>query len=320
MKKLSRSVFRHRRRRSRRPRSGTRFLVVLLFVAAAAVTWQFARQQPVATFLFLFIAEFQAGSERQDQRNYVGELHEVCLVLRPPYLFVFGYSGRSWKRGRSARDRRTRSGGGAALPGIRLRARPSGDSFRKAVDVRCLPHRRQGVLDPQENFAASRRNPDQRRKNWARTRCGNRVAIAPLGPPAIVDPLESDFDQPLFSNDMVTNEVDPKPETYAAAIPNGSPAAGNTLQPTPTTNGLCRSSFFPVCALGLVAGSSSGCPHPPLAVAPEPGTMLLLSWGLIGVYWKSRKSREAINATLNQVQAESVPDRPPYWQVGILFA
>src|SRR5258708_28355146 len=66
----------------------------------------------------------------------------------------------------------------------------------------------------------------------ARTRCGNRVAVAPLGPPAIMDPLESDFNQPLFANDMVTNTVEPQTEAYAAALPSTPSDVANTLQPT----------------------------------------------------------------------------------------
>jgi hypothetical protein len=114
----------------------------------------------------------------------------------------------------------------------------------------------------------------------ARTRCGNRVAMAALGPPAFVEPLEADFNQPLFSNDMVTQEVDPKPETYAAVLPDDAktllPAKRKKIAP-----------FFILPVFGLPGGSS----HTPLAVAPEPGTMLLLSSGLAGVFWKVRKSR-----------------------------
>jgi len=66
----------------------------------------------------------------------------------------------------------------------------------------------------------------------ARTRCGNRVAVAPLGPPAIMDPLEADFNQPLFSNDMVTDAVEPQPEAYTTALPSAPPDAGNALLPT----------------------------------------------------------------------------------------
>ncbi len=115
----------------------------------------------------------------------------------------------------------------------------------------------------------------------ARTRCGNRVAVAPLGPPAIMDPLISDFDQPLFSNEMVTNAVEPQTEAYAATIPGA-------LQPTKNRKRLVPLFFLPLAGF---PGGFSGSSHTPLAVAPEPGTLLLLSSGLAGVYWKSRKSR-----------------------------
>jgi hypothetical protein len=124
----------------------------------------------------------------------------------------------------------------------------------------------------------------------ARTRCGNRVSVAPLGPQGIIDPLESDFDQPLFSNEMVTNAAEPKPEAYAAVIPSAQPEVGNALQPKNHRKSFAPLLFLPPLA-GLAAGSSSPSSHTPLAVAPEPGTMLLLSSGLAGVYLKLRKSR-----------------------------
>ena len=121
------------------------------------------------------------------------------------------------------------------------------------------------------------------------------AAIASLSPrlalPQSMDPLEADFDQPLFSNDMVTNEVDPEPATYAAALPVS--AAGSKYAAAHSQ----RKRFIPLFLLpfaGFPGGGSpsSPAPHtPPLAVAPEPGTLLLLSTGLAGVYWKSRKSR-----------------------------
>jgi len=118
----------------------------------------------------------------------------------------------------------------------------------------------------------------------ARTRCGNRIAVAPLGPPALAEPAEADLDQPLFSNDMVTHEVDPQTETYAAVIPMAAPVEGNALQPTKRK----AIPFFILPFFGLPGGGSS---HPPLAVTPEPATLLLFSSGLAGVYWKSRKAR-----------------------------
>lgn len=115
----------------------------------------------------------------------------------------------------------------------------------------------------------------------ARTRCGNRVAVAPLGPHAIVGPTAADLDQPLFSNDMVTNAVETQPAAYATSLPE----AANALQPTTH-----RKRFIPFFFLPFVPWPS-GSSHPPLAVAPEPATLLLFSTGLAGVYWKARKSR-----------------------------
>lgn len=115
----------------------------------------------------------------------------------------------------------------------------------------------------------------------ARTRYENRVAIAPLGPPALVDPVQADFNQPLFSNEMVTHEVEPQLETYAAALPDEA----NTLPPTKRKRVI---PFFVLPFIGLPGGGSFS--HTPLAVVPEPGT-LLLSTGPVGGYWKVWKSR-----------------------------
>jgi hypothetical protein len=120
----------------------------------------------------------------------------------------------------------------------------------------------------------------------ARTRCGNRVAVAPLGPPAMVDPSPADFDQPLLSNDMVTPEVEPQIAPYVPSVPTLLPDAANTLQPTHRRKRFIPLFFVP---LGGFGGSSSS--HTPLAVAPEPATLLLLSTGLVGVYWGARRSR-----------------------------
>ncbi len=116
----------------------------------------------------------------------------------------------------------------------------------------------------------------------ARTRCGNRIAMTPLGPPAMVEPVEADFSEPLFANDMVTHEVEPQPQTYAAALPQEAKSLQSARRGRMVP-------FFLLPFFGVPHGGSSS--HTPLAVAPEPGTMLLLSSGLVGVYWKARKAR-----------------------------
>jgi hypothetical protein len=49
LKDRSVSVCRYRHQRRHRLHAGTKFLVLLLFVAATTVTWQFARQQQVSS-------------------------------------------------------------------------------------------------------------------------------------------------------------------------------------------------------------------------------------------------------------------------------
>jgi hypothetical protein len=109
--------------------------------------------------------------------------------------------------------------------------------------------------------------------------------MAALGPPAIVEPVEADFNEPLFSNDMVTREAEPQLDAYAAALP----VQANSLQ---AVGHRSMAPFFLLPFFGLPGGGGGGgLSHTPLAVTPEPGTMLLLSSGLVGVYWKARKSR-----------------------------
>ena len=85
---------------------------------------------------------------------------------------------------------------------------------------------------------------------------------------------------------MVTPAADPQPEAYAAVIPMGAPIGANALQPTKRKGWFhfssCRFLARPAVAVVL--------PHTPLAVTPEPGTLLLFSSGLAGVFWKLRKS------------------------------
>ena len=292
MKKLSVGVSRHRRRRSRRPRSGTKFLALLLFVAAAAVTWQFARQQPVARMSHSSTQNVGAAGEVGEENTTSASYTQFSSSPgRPTYLYSIIPGGVG-----SVDDLRE-----IAEHDPVVAQHFQGFDYEHAhlvtVSEKQLMYvayrtgdkvywtRKKISLHPGETLISDG-------KIVARTRCGNRVAIAPLGPPAIVDPLEADFDQPLYSNDMVTNEVNPEPATYAAALPVLPPGA-NTLQPTSHRKRFIPLFFLPFGAFTVGGGSpSSPAPHtPPLAVAPEPGTLLLLSTGLAGVYWKSRKSR-----------------------------
>jgi hypothetical protein len=83
----------------------------------------------------------------------------------------------------------------------------------------------------------------------------------------------------------VTNAADPQAEAYENSIP--APTAAKSLLPASG-----RRKFFPLFLVPLAGVPGGGSSHTPLAVAPEPGTLVLLSSGLAGVWWKSRKARQ----------------------------
>jgi len=279
-------VVRRRRRQLRRP-SGlrTKFLVMLLVAAVGAIAWQFARQQPVSTLAYspakksgFTLPEIQdlkleSGAWAPSISSHLG---------RPIYLYSVIPAGiESVEELQKIVQRDPVAA-----------QQFEGFDFQHAhlvqVSERQLMYvayrmgnkvywtRKKILLHPGETLISDG-------KIVARTRCGNRVALAPLGPHALVEPLESDFDQPLFANDMVTKEVDPQADPYMTSLP--TPDVANSLQPTHNRKRFVP--FFMLPFFGLPSASS----HGPLAVAPEPGTMLLLSTGLVGVYWRSRRSR-----------------------------
>jgi len=294
LKDNSVGVFRHRHRRRRKPQTGTRFLVVLLFAATIVVTWQFARQQPVSSLSpapeTARVAQGELQGELQYEKSAPASYLDGSIASgssRPSYLYsvITGGIG-SVEELRQIAERDpvvAEHFQGFDYQHAHLVTVSETQSMYVAYRMgdKVYWTRKKIKLHPGETVISDG-------KIVARTRCGNRVAVAPLGPPAIVDPLQSDLDQPLFSNDMVTHEVQPQPVPYEAALPSAPPAVGNALQPTTHRKWFVPFFFLPVGALPGMGGGSS---HPPLAVAPEPGTLLLLSSGLAGVYWKVRKSR-----------------------------
>jgi PEP-CTERM motif len=285
------SLVRHRHRHRRHSRKGarTKFLVALLFAATAAVTWQFARQPSVSSLSYASSEAGQVGLNAVDPSVPPGGADAAFTTThpsRPVYLYSVIPGGVA-----SAEDLRQ------AMEHDPVVAREfKGFDFQRAhlvqVSGKQAMHiayrmgdkvywtRKKVMLHPGETLISDG-------KIVARTRCGNRIAMAPLGPPAFTDPVDADFNQPLFSNDMVTQEVEPQPQTYAAALPSPAPVAANMLQPAPHKRML---PFFLLPLFGAPA-AAAGSSHTPLAVAPEPGTLLLFSSGLVGVYWKARKAR-----------------------------
>ena len=283
MKDTSVSVVRHRHPRRRGRRTGTKFLVVLLFAATAAITWQFARQ-PVSSSPYASLNPTPIGLNQVVPSGLASQEYSAFIAgrpSRPAYLYSVIPGGiASVEELRQAMEHDpvvAREFQGFDFQRAHLVQVSEKQSMHVAYRMgdKVYWTRKKVALHPGETLISDG-------KIVARTRCGNRIAMTPLGPPAIVDPVEADFNEPLFSNDMVTHEVEPRLETYAAALPQQATA----LQPAKHRRML---PFFLLPFFGLPGGGGSS--HTPLAVTPEPGTMLLLSTGLMGVYWKARKSR-----------------------------
>jgi hypothetical protein len=286
LKDLETGMVRRRHRRHRNAKARKWFLVMLLFAATAAVTWQFSRQRSVAGRSHSSPYSVK-GTGRAVTASTSDSLYIASRPGRPAYAYSVIPGGiESAEELRQISDHDpvvAQEFQGFDYQNARLVTVSEEQlmyvAYRKGDKVYWT--RKKVPLHPGETLITDG-------KIVARTRCGNRVAVAPLGPPSIMDPLLSDFDQPLFSNEMVTNRVEPQPEAYAAIIPNSTPEVGNALRPARSHKGMIPLFFVPLAG---IPGGSGGSPHTPLAVAPEPGTLLLLTSGLAGVYLKSRKSR-----------------------------
>ena len=150
------------------------------------------------------------------------------------------------------------------------------------------------------------------------TRCGNRVAVAPLGPYDIVDPLQSDLDQPLFSSDMVTHEVEPQAGALQASLPSAPPPVGQcpaAHDPPQTVCPAFLSCLWPRCRAGRVfappAGVGSGTRHYGCCFPPA-------GWSVLEI---SQVPAEAIGATSYPVHANSSSHGRSWFigNAGVLF-
>src|SRR5712692_9704942 len=259
---------RHQHHRQRRTQVRTWFLVLLLFAASAAVTWQFARQQPVASLSGSFASLEPGGvslGKTPDAKSVPASSAEYLYIASRPSRPAYAYSIVPGGVGSAEELRQIAEHDPVVAQHFQgfdyqhahlvtvAEKQSMYVAYRKGDKVYWT--RKKVALHPGETLISDG-------KIAARTRCGNRIALAPLGPPALAEPAEADLNQPLFSSDMVTPEVDPQPETYAAAIPMAAPVEGNALQPTKRKRMI---PFFILPFFGLPGGGSS---HTPLAVTP----------------------------------------------------
>lgn len=274
------------RRRSghRRGRVRIKFLVLLLFAAAAVITWQFTRRSPDSGFSYS--SPETAPARLLDGQDEVlrADQFESTSFARGPNRPVYPYS--------------VVPGGIQSLEELKqvmehdpvISRQFQGFDFERAHAVQVSERHAVYV-----SYRIGQKVYWTRRKIWlqrgetlitdgkivARARCGNRVAKVPLDAGSPLEPSEEDLDQPYSMDPAAVNAASPPSDLPPA--PPGEVATTSTGR---------KWWLLPLFAAPLAAvPATSGSSHQPLAVAPEPATMLLLSSGLAGVYWRSRKYR-----------------------------
>lgn len=272
----------YRRRGSRRlSRVRSKWLTLLFLVAAAVVTWQFARQQPSSAFSHSPSRKSDTGlPQKRGDSSSQAHQSDSKLVARGvnrlgyPYSVVRGgvANPEELKRAMEYDPVVSRHFKGFNYQ----RARVVQVSEKQAMYVsyrigdRVYWTRRKVSLHPGETLITDG-------TIVARTRCGNRVAAVPMDAGSPLEPTTEELELPVTLRDPV-----PSPPVLASvsATPDKSPPA---VIP-PAKGGWW---FIPPPVYVPSGGGSGG----PLAVTPEPGSILLISSGLAAVYWRSRKGR-----------------------------
>ena len=143
----------------------------------------------------------------------------------------------------------------------------------------------------------------------ARVRCGNRIAESPQPAVSPFEPPAAKFEEPF---DGTAGQI-PFPGDFNAAGPErefgGLGAAGPPTLISSGTAPFPGGGLPPVFAPPIPtascppvdvkeeraagSGKSNPCPHhkPPPPPVPEPATVLLVSSGIAGMYWRHRKSK-----------------------------
>jgi PEP-CTERM motif len=263
----------------------SKWLALLLLVAATVVTWQFARQQPSANSPRALAKKAEGDLLRRPHDDYASQTRQSSLrsPARGVGRLVYPYSVVR---------------GGVANP----------DELKHAMEYDPIVSRHfQGFdyqrahvvqLSEKQAMYVSYRIGNSvywtRRKVTllpgeklitdgtivARARCGNRVAAVPMDTGSPLEPSLDDLEQPFILRDP-----DPTPPvlmTQSSAPDKLPPSAGPAK----------GSGWWFIPPLVYVPSGSSGSSGGPLAVTPEPGSLLLISSGLAAVYWRSRKSRK----------------------------
>ncbi len=275
------------RRRSYHPRSRVRskWLALLLLGAAAVVAWQFAQQQPSFNPSHSPTGKPEAGMPRSRGDDYASRARQSDGKplahgggrTTYPYSVIPGGVGNSDELKRAMEydpvvSRHFRGFDYRRAHLVKVSAEQAMYvSYR--IGNKVYWTRRKVSLHPGETLITDGTIA-------ARTRCGNRVAAVPLDTGSPLEPSPDELEWPILPRD-------PVPTPPALATLNPSP---EKLPPAVTPAAKHKGWWF-LPPIYIPPGSSGGGGGGPLAVTPEPGSILLISSGLAAVYWRSRKAR-----------------------------
>jgi len=283
LKRATIEGLRHRRRHRRPWQVRSKWLALLLLGAATVVTWQFARQQSSSGPSHSPSGEPKGGlppSQRADYASQARSSDSRPLARRVdgvvyPYSVIRGgvANPEELKHVMEYDPVVSRHFRGFNYQRAHLVKLPEEQAMYVSYRIgdRVYWTRRKIKLHSGETLITDG-------TIVARTRCGNRVARAPLDTGSPLEPSPDDLEQPVMLRDSVPGPpaaaaVTPAPATTPPAVVPAAKKSGWWFIPPPV--------FVP-------PGSSGG----PLAVTPEPGSILLISSGLAAVYLRSRKTRK----------------------------
>jgi hypothetical protein len=279
---------RHRARRYPHPRrTRNKWWLALLFIwAATLVTWRFAGQQPHFNTSHSLPGKTEAASPRTQRDDYPSQARQSdWKPLAPgvgrttyPYSVIPGgvHNPDELKHAMESDPVVSRHFRGFDYRHAHL-VKVSAEqamyvSYR--IGDRVYWTRRKVSLHPGETLITDG-------TMVARTRCGNRLARVPMGPGSPLEPPPDELEGAIPLRDPVST-----PPTIATANP--APERLSPAVNTPKKHGGWWFIPPPIYVPTGSSGSSGG----PLAVTPEPGSILLVSSGLAAVYWRSRKARK----------------------------
>lgn len=256
-------------------------LFLLLFAAAGIVCWSFVNQQPSFDSLSSISTQSQNNHslDNPSEPAWSTDVYDSSRPVYPYSVIPGGVSGPYELRDAALHDpvvARHFAGFNYDRAHLVKVSKPQSEYVSYRIGARVYWTRHKVSLRPGETLITDG-------TITARTRCGNRVAAAPMGAGSSLEPSLEELEQPRTSLGplLPAAMIDPIPST----LPDPSIPEEKALPGLPVAKHAGIPWFIP--PLYIPPGSSGG-PSEPLAVTPEPGSLLLISSGLAAMGWRVR--------------------------------